>query len=407
MITSRSKFVRTIVLTVMALGLTASLFGQFPIKIPKIPKINIEKPQTPDTSPASGATIPSESTTGSSSSDSEDRGKSIPGAKLVFSTAPFNSGGAAIKTNFRSSDFIYARLDLGGRTVYDAFEMKKMAARDFYYLYISLNISKDRIVWPNHWINYTAILLVTKEDANKTYLDLDIAPDPSKLTPNSFCGTNDSTQFCGPSGGILYGYRTRDVDSASHTFPSDGTYYFDIRVWLEGFDGWGKQLRGWDNDPAVGGAFTYQFSMQDGQSLVANSKKAEASAKNVERAKNMLHAMPTWWGKFPTPPDAKLAPARLVPMIKGYIGQWNLTYLNHSIYSYSGPLWAIEKDEFNLPRLRRVIPAIYILYKDPKDNACKMGYLEMRQDYAGAGTYGEAYLRGISDVQDIDCAAVR
>ena len=121
----------------------------------------------------------------------------------------------------------------------------------------------------------------------------------------------------------------------------------------------------------------------------------------------MLHAMPDFWGKYPTPPDPKFAPARLVPMVKGFIGQWNLTYLKHSIYSYSGPLWVIEKDEFNLPRFKRAVPAIYILYKDPKDNSCKIGYLEMRQDYAGAGTYGEAYLGGISDVKDIDCAVVR
>lgn len=396
----------TLILIFVGIAGLSSTIAQFPIKIPKVPKINVEKPQAPETSSASGETtsaIPSNS----SGSDSEDGGKAIPGAKLVFSTTPFNGGSAAAKTNFKSSDFIYARLDLGGRTVYDAFGMKSMGARDFYYLYISMSVSKDRINWQSHWMNHTAILLVTKEDANKTYVDLDIAPDPAKLTPNSFCGTTDSTQYCGPSGGILYAYRTRDVDSASRTFPSDGTYYFDIRVWLDGFDGWGKPVSGTENDPAVGGIFTYQFSTQDGQSLVANSKQAEAAADKARRAKSMLHAMPAWWGKSPTPPDAKFAPARLAPMIKSYIGRWNLTYLNHTVYSYSGPLWGIEKDGFNLPKFRRAAPAIYILYKDPKDNACKIGFLEMREDYSGAGTYGEPYLKGINDVQDIDCAVVR
>ena len=94
-------------------------------------------------------------------------------------------------------------------------------------------------------------------------------------------------------------------------------------------------------------------------------------------------------------------------MIKGFIGQWNLTYLRHSIYSYSGPLWVIETNEFNIPRYKRAVPAIYIMYKDPRDNACKIGYLEMRQSYAGGGTYGAPYLGGISDVKDIDCAVVR
>src|SRR6476469_6144177 len=168
MITSRSKIVRTIVLTVMALGLTASLFGQFPIKIPKIPKINIEKPQAPDTSSTSAETASSTRSSKSSSSGSEYEGKAIPGAKLLFSTTPFTSGGAS-KTNFTSSDFIYARLDLGGKTVYDTFGMKNMGARDSYYLYVSMKGSKDPAGDFPVWINYDVIMLVTKEDANKTY----------------------------------------------------------------------------------------------------------------------------------------------------------------------------------------------------------------------------------------------
>jgi hypothetical protein len=119
----------------------------------------------------------------------------------------------------------------------------------------------------------------------------------------------------------------------------------------------------------------------------------------------MLHAMPDFWGKYPTPPDPNFAPARLVPMIKAALGQG--TYLKHSIYSYSGPLWVIETNELNIPRFKRAVPAIYIVYKDPKDNACKIGYLEMRQDYAGGGTYGQAYLSYIKGVKDIDCAVVR
>jgi hypothetical protein len=380
--------------------------AQFPIKIPKIPKINIEKPSsTPDTSSTTGEITSSPSSSNSSSSESSDEGKAIPGAKLLFSTTPFTSGGAN-RTTFTSSDFVYARLDLGGKTVYDAFGMKNMGARDSYYVYVSMKGSKNPTGDSPIWINFDVIMLVTKSDANKTYLDIDLVPDPSKLTPTWICSTNDSSQYCGPSGGLINDHRLRDVDLASHTFPSDGTYYIDVRVWVETFDAWGKRVGGRDDSPVAGGTFTYRFSMQDGQTLVANATKAKASAENAKRASTMMHAMPDFWGKYPTPPDPNFAPARLVPMIKGAIGQSNM-YLKHSIYSYSGPLWVIETNELNIPRFKRAVPAIYIIYKDSKDNACKIGYLEMRQDYAGGGTYGQAYLGYIKGVKDIDCSVIK
>ena len=130
-------------------GLSSSK-AQFPIKIPKIPKINKEQPSAPDTSSTSDEITSSDRSSDPLSSDSEDRGKAIPGAKLAFSTSPFASGEAATKTNFRSSDFIYARVGLGGRSVYDAFGMKSMGVREFYYLYISMSVSKDRIKWQSH-----------------------------------------------------------------------------------------------------------------------------------------------------------------------------------------------------------------------------------------------------------------
>ena len=167
-----------------------------------------------------------------------------------------------------------------------------MGARDSYYLYVSMKGSKDPAGDFPVWINYDVIMLVTKEDANKTYLDIDLVPDPSKLTPTWICSTNDSSQYCSPSGGLLNTYRLRDVDLASHTFPSGGTYYLDVRVWIEGFDAWGKRVSGRNDSPTVGGTFTFQFSMQDGQTLVANSKKAAASAETAKRAKEMLHAIP-------------------------------------------------------------------------------------------------------------------
>lgn len=84
-----------------------------------------------------------------------------------------------------------------------------------------------------------------------------------------------------------------------------------------------------------------------------------------------------------------------------------MTYVKHMIYPVKGPVWVIEKNELGIPRYRRVTSAIYIIYKDPKDNSCQLGFLEILEDYSGAGTYGQPYLGGIREVQYIDCAVVK
>jgi hypothetical protein len=144
-----------------------------------------------------------------------------------------------------------------------------------------------------------------------------------------------------------------------------------------------------------------------GQKLVANAEKAKESFEAAKNRKEMLHAMPDWWAKAWTPTDPKLGTARLVPMIKGFIGEWNLTYMKHMIVQFTGPLWVIEKNSLGIPEYRMAKPYIYVIYKDPKDNSCQVGALYMRESYSGAGTYGAPYLGGIRDVQYIDCAVVK
>ena len=395
-----------IALLIAFFALENAASAQFTITIPKLPKIKKEKPridvETPTVTPTVTTSITSSDASPSSlPAGSADRGKPIQGAKITFSTTP---GGGTSSTNFKSSDFIYGKLDLGNQTIYDAFGLKGLGTRDFYHIKYSIDITQDGKPWEHNWHNRGSIVLVTKDDANKTYLNFDIVPDPAKLT-TIVCTLDDNIDYCKFPAGIYN--QTRDVATASSTFPKDGTYYVDITLWLPGFDGWGKVVSGYENYPAVVGKFTYQFSMQDGQTLVANSKKASLTAENAKNTKDMFRAMPDWWGKGKTPPDAKLSPASLTPMIKGFIGQWNLTYLKHTFPSFTGPLWVIEKDDYNLPKYRMVVPYIYVLYKQPKDNSCQIGALYMRESYAGGGRYGEPYLGGIRDIQYIDCAAIK
>lgn len=376
--------------------------GQFQlpkIKVPKIPKVDGSASPTTSNPDRTATSTPASI---SSASKGSVRGIPIQGAKITFSNNP---DGSNPKTTFASSEYIYGRLDLGGRTLYDAFGFKNMGNAEFYYIRYHLKIlPAGEEGWEHDWHNSRNFTLITKEDAQKTYWNFDVLPDPTKVSTRGSAIEDELEYYKFVSG--MYP-QVRDVDSARSTFPKNGNYTVDITLFGSSFDDWGKPTGKTDDYPTVSAKLAFQFSGADGQTLVANAQKAVKSLEAAKNQREMLRAMPDWWAKAWTPTDAKLAPARLVPMIKNYIGQWNLTYVKHMIVPFNGPLWVIEKNSLGIPEYRFARPYIYILYRDPKENSCNIGALYMRESYSGAGTYGAPYLGGIRDVQYIDCAVVK
>jgi len=371
------------------------------IKVPKFPKMD----PTPAPNDQDSGTTESGSSSGSSSPQSGGegvRGKPIAGAKIIFSNNP---DGSNPKTSFTSSENIYGRLDLGGRTMYDAFGWKALGDRKFYYVSYWLQIRPaGKEGWEHDWHNGRGYTLVSKDEAQKTYWNFDVLPDPARSSTISSAIADELEYYNSPSG---MWPQIRDMDTARRLFPQNGAYTVDMTIFGDSYDDWGKPSGKDEDFPTVSATLAFQFSGSDGQRIASGYQKARDAIDAAKNHREMLHAMPDWWAKSVTPPDPKLAPARLVPMIKGFIGQWNLTYSKHMITQFTGPLWVIEKNDLGIPEYRMVKPYIYVIYKDPKDNSCQVGALYMRESYSGSGTYGEPYLGGIRDVQYIDCAVVR
>jgi len=405
---TRSSSLILIAVIAVTSFLTQPAMGQFTITIPKVKVPKIPKKDAPATTNnpdpvTSNSDSPATSTSDSSSSQPSGtvRGIPIPGARITFAN---NADGSNPKTTFTSSEYIYGRLDLGGKTVYDAFGLKNQgSSAKFYYINYDLQIWKPGEKPWDKW-GGNSYTLITKEDAQKTYWNFDVLPEPTKVSTRR-SAIADELEYYNSGAGIYTQWY--NADSARSTFPLSGTYTIDITLFGNSYDDWGKPTGESDKYPTASAAFAFQFSGTDGQTLVANSVKARESLTAAKNKQEMHRAMPDWWYKAWTPNDPKLAPARLVPMIKGFIGQWNMTYMKHMIINFTGPLWVIEKNDLGIPEYRMVKPYIYIIYKDPKDNSCQVGALYMRESYSGAGTYGAPYLGGIRDVQYIDCAAVK
>jgi hypothetical protein len=386
---------------------TNCVAAQFTITIPKIPKIkkDKEKPQPTGDAPATTTTVstPDSPMISAPAATGEVRGRPISGARITFSNNP---DGSNPKTSFTSSEYIYGRLDLGGKTVSDVFGLKNQTDVPIYYINYDLKIYKPgEKPYEGNWGGAFNNTLVTKEDAQKTYWTFDVMPDPSKISTIKSMLAYDKDFERKSVAGIYSKYN--DADGARSEFPQSGTYIIDVTIWGDAYDDWGKPVNDFNLRPTASAQFTFHFTGTDGQRLVANAEKARKTLETAKIASEMHRKMPDWWAKQWTPTDPKLAPARLVPMIKNYISQWNLTYIKHMIVPFTGPLWVIEKNSLGIPEYRFARPYIYIIYKDPKETNCNIGALYMREPYSGGGTFGAAYLGGIRDVEYIDCAAVK
>ena len=57
----------------------------------------------------------------------------------------------------------------------------------------------------------------------------------------------------------------------------------------------------------------------------------------------------------------------------------------------SSPAWRISKDSYNFPTARYKYGMIWAKYPALDDGFCRIIYVNLVQDYAGGGTYGESY----------------
>lgn len=379
---------------------TATADAQIRINIPKIPKITKEKEQpstvsTPDETPARSSTTSTASGPSSSQVPTIGHGRAVPGAKIYFSTTPFTDSSAGAKSTFTSQEFIYGRLEMN-RSISDAFGLDKMPKRDYYYLKYFVLIGDEEANIGPHTGNH---LYLSKEDVQKNFLNFDVQPDANNV--NTVLAVVDE----------LWNYKFPASIVSEHDvrskFPSNGAYPIRVVLFQANFDDYGEKKFDDDPLPYAAGQFTFQYTARDWAAMNANYKKAVDNAETARNKRDTVKALPAWWGKTKAPADAKLSAARITAMLNDYASRWGRAYLGKFAWdSYSLPIWNIQKNDLGLPTYRYG-PHVWAIYKDNKDGMCYYGSHQVREDYSGAGTYGQTYLNTMADRTYIDCAAVK
>lgn len=378
-------------------------FGQFNIKVPKLPKIVKDQPQRPvepeqpSTNSRSGGD-PTAAAVSARQSSAVAGGRAIPGAKVFFSSTPFTISSAGARSSFASSEFIYGRLELD-RSISDAFGLGNLPNRDYYYIRYHVIIGGDdgSSLGPNSG-NY---LYLTKEDASRNFLNFDVLPEASKLS-TVLAVVDELWNYKFPAG---IGGQIKQ--SARSIFPKNGDYPIKVILFQANFDDYGEPRFDGEPLPYAAGDFTFQFAARDVAAIVANHDKAVDQAETARNKSDTVKSLPAWWGKTQAPSDAKLSAARITALLNSYAKQWGRTYLGKFAWdSYSLPLWNIQTNDVGLPSYRYA-PYVWAVYKDDKDGMCFYGSHQIREDYSGAGTYGQMYLNTMGDRTYIDCAAVK
>jgi hypothetical protein len=325
--------------------------------------------------------------------------KMVPGAVFYFSDKPFGDSHEGAKSSFKSTDFIYGRLELDNQTLGDAFKLSPMGTT--YYLIYNFGVSKgDQGRYAQSMYNS---VMLRPGDNKKTAFNFDILPDPARASTGIGMNYQYGFDATHVSGGPMY----LIIDQPK--FPDNGEYTVQLQFYFQPVDGYGKGLPNSSDWPGVEGAFKFNFNTADVATIKDNFTKVH---QNVRASISTLHAMPDWWPKTSRNlPDASLSHAALEAMIKAELSSTGDVLVKFVVANDSPTgLWIVQKNDLDVPTYQSLAENIYTIYK--QDGKCFLGDVSIAKNYLGGGKYGKPYVRNVNFKTSgygtmIDCSAIK
>lgn len=309
--------------------------------------------------------------------------------KILFSNRPFGNSNGGSKSNFSSSEFIYGQLELSGTSIKEAFKVREI--KNHYFLVCEVEVLKDGEPVGYH-ISQNNYILIPNENLDKNWVNLDILPEPAKAT-TLYSMTDD---FVGG-----YGYTPLYSMINPDYFPSGGTYHLNVKIFSRTLDAYDREQEE-DKWPFIQEGFDFTLNEADIATLKKNGK---ASIERMQENAFRYDKMPPVFTNPGKLTDPNATSAKIAAILKRDLPERQI--IKWVAESYNGPYWSIAKDDYGLPKYKYFNPHIWMAYKS--NGKCYVGYVTLRQNYSGGGTYGSLEVAWTSTTDDrgIDCEKVK
>jgi hypothetical protein len=321
-----------------------------------------------------------------------DLGKIILANTAFGTTAPATTSQAS----FKSSDFIYGRIQLNSGTIKEALKIaEKDNKHPFYYYDYDLFIYKNKKeVYHNRIWN---TILLRDDELNKDYLNFDILPDPKKVS-SIYSATSDFC--CGKSTVPLYSSVSPEV------FATEGVYKVELLIRNSAIkDQWGKAITDESKWPTFDIDFDFTFNNNDIATLKKNYEAASTLAQEkFKTAGAMAAELPDSWTAKSGAPMAGYSAAKYNQL---YVKYYPAAKIIKTYMTNDGG-WSLIKDNDNiLPRYKYSSQWVTYFVKN-SNGECYYHTCNLRQNYEGGGRYSAAFLAVFDEeIKYLDCGKMK
>jgi hypothetical protein len=299
----------------------------------------------------------------------EPENKSI---NISFSSAPYKGGKGIEASQFNSgTGHIYARLQVaGGITIKEALKLSGDLSKLTVNFYVYPQQGDVIGVRDNQ-----AAIILNASQINNPAIDFDIKPAPDNIT--SYINPADRYDF------YLSQFPFMHDNSF---FAKNGNYKIAVKITTAIKDGWGNPT---GKVLEVMNSFDYVFEAKDAKTV-------------YDEGQQVMKALQTGIRYTPEPMPREWKQASAAPAVAGYTAaKYNQLYNKHykdvkiiKIYlaPVAGSPWKVIMSNDNImPSYKYCTQTVFFFVKDAAGN-CYYHPCDLRQDYAGGGTYSDIFL---------------
>lgn len=304
--------------------------------------------------------------------------KLAPG-RFYFSNQPFSDHHEGAKTHFKSSEFIYGRLELPV-TLEEFFKIpqttKALPASSLIHK-ITIYQKGERVQWGT-----SVYIRVGNLDRKATYFNFDILPEPAKAT---------TIIASGPE--LVQGARSVVLPAMltdRSQFPEEGSYTVSLKLSAKTYDPYDPTSPNpeekWIN---CVGDFDIEFSVNDVPALLQQQKDANALVQENAKVKTIEdRGLPAEWNMASGTIVCGYSQSQIEAMfLAGQESGYKI--IKTVIQPTSDVNWHIEKNELDIPVMKYHNQPLGFFVSFGGSYFYFEGYLA--QTYEGGGNYGKVY----------------